>query len=78
MQRSSNSRLGHVQEDTGADGDFDDDYDNDNDSNLDGDDTARLDRRLLGGADNAKSSSENVLALQRVRSLAQRNKMVSL
>ncbi|KAF8956537.1 hypothetical protein BDZ97DRAFT_1925433 [Flammula alnicola] len=89
MKRSSNvttsrssSRLGN-QDDTGAEGDFDDDYDkendNDNESNQDGDDTARLDRKLLSNSnhdDKPKSSSENVLALQRVRSLAQRNRLV--
>ena len=57
-------------EDTGAEGDFDDDHDNENDNENDGDDTARLDRRLLG---NENRSSE---ALQRVRSLAQRNRLV--
>ncbi|KDR83053.1 hypothetical protein GALMADRAFT_221034 [Galerina marginata CBS 339.88] len=84
----SSSRLGNVQmqDDGGQDArpDFDDDYndkendDNDNDGDLDGDDTARLDRRLLtSGNDNmkTKSSSENVLALQRVKSLAQRNRL---
>ncbi|KIM40958.1 hypothetical protein M413DRAFT_28065 [Hebeloma cylindrosporum] len=55
-------------EDTGAEGDFDDDHDNENDNENDGDDTARLDRRLLG----ENSSNE---ALQRVRSLAQRNRL---
>jgi len=58
-------------EDTGVEGDFDDDHDNENDNDNDGDDTARLDRRLLGNGE-----SENVLALQRVRSLAQRNRLV--
>ncbi|KAF8215150.1 hypothetical protein K438DRAFT_1955138 [Mycena galopus ATCC 62051] len=52
---------------TGADAD--DDYDNDNDD--DGEDnTARLDQQRR------HSASENVLALQRVKSLTQRNKMV--
>ncbi|KAJ7705003.1 hypothetical protein B0H17DRAFT_698449 [Mycena rosella] len=46
-----------------------DDYDNDNDHDDDGEDnTARLDQRR-------HSASENVLALQRVKSLTQRNKM---
>lgn len=47
--------------------DDDDDYDNENNDN-DEDNTARLKRN---------SASENVLALQRVKSLTQRNRMVS-
>ena len=65
----SSSSGGGGREDTGAEGDFDDDHDNENDDNDNdgGEDTARLDRRLLD------RSSE---ALQRVRSLAQRNRLV--
>ena len=47
------------------------DFDDDNDNDLEGDDTERLDRRHT-----VKSSSENVLALQRVKSLTERNRMV--
>ena len=47
------------------------DFDDDNDNDLEGDDTERLDRRH-----SVKSSSENVLALQRVKSLTERNRMV--
>jgi len=55
----------------------DDDDDNaDNESNVDdGDDTARMDRRFLDRLQE-RSSTENVLALQRVKNLAQRNRMV--
>jgi hypothetical protein len=49
------------------------DFDDDNDNELEGDDTERLDRRHT-----VKSSSENVLALQRVKSLTERNRMVRL
>ncbi|KAH9480682.1 hypothetical protein JR316_0007282 [Psilocybe cubensis] len=68
----------------GVEGDFDDDYDKENDidneSNFDGDDTARLDRRLLANknmseSDLRKSSSEHITALQKVKTLAQRNRM---
>jgi hypothetical protein len=69
---------------SGTDGDFDDDYDkeneHDNDNNLDGDDTARLDRKLLSAYNvdtlKSKSSSENRVALHRAKSLAQRNRLV--
>jgi hypothetical protein len=47
-----------------------DDYDNDNDDGDGEDNTARLDQQRR------HSASENVLALQRVKSLTQRNKMV--
>ncbi|TFK27559.1 hypothetical protein FA15DRAFT_158380 [Coprinopsis marcescibilis] len=50
------------------DDEYDDNYD---DNENDGDDTARLDR--LGR--HAKSSSENSLALQRVKNLTQRNRL---
>jgi hypothetical protein len=50
-----------------------DDDDDDNDNDNDEDNTARIDRRH-----SLKSPSENVLALQRVQSLTQRNRMVSL
>lgn len=71
------------QEDLGVEGDFDDDYDrandNDNDSNPDGDDTARLDIRMMNNRnEKPRSSSDNVLALQRVRTLAQRNRLVCI
>lgn len=46
------------------------DFDDDNENDLEGDDTERLDRR-----DTLKCSSENVLALQRVKSLTERNRM---
>lgn len=49
-----------------------DDEDDDNDHAGEEDVTARLDRRL-----GTKSPSENIAALQRVKSLAQRNRMVS-
>jgi hypothetical protein len=49
----------------------DDDHDNDYDN--DEDDTARIDKRHSN-----RSSSENAMALQRVKSLAQRNRMVSI
>lgn len=52
------------------DNEGDDDNDNDNDDGEDN--TARLDRRRA-----SKSPSENSLALQRVKSLTQRNRMVS-
>jgi hypothetical protein len=79
----SSSRLGDLYS-SGTDGDFDDDYDKenerDNDNNLDGDDTARLDRKLLSHHTvdtlKSKSSSENRVALQRAKSLAQRNRLV--
>lgn len=69
---------------SGTEGDFDDDYDNeiepDDDCNLDGDDTARLDRKLLSAQSvdtlRGKSSSENRVALQRAKTLAQRNRLV--
>jgi hypothetical protein len=48
------------------------DEENDNDTRDDEDDTARLDIRKQ-----TKSPSENVLALQRVKSLTQRNRMVN-
>jgi len=60
-ERQPESVTGH--------GDFDDDNDNDND--LEGDDTERL---VRGNA--VKSSNENVLALERVKSLTERNRMV--
>ncbi|KAF8157941.1 hypothetical protein B0H34DRAFT_797374 [Crassisporium funariophilum] len=78
VRSRSNSSLAQYPD---TSGDFDDDYDNeknnDNENDLDGDDTARLDRKLLANADNGnhKGSSENVLALQRVKTLAQRNRM---
>ena len=78
----SSSRLGNVsQEDLGVEGNFDDDYDrendNDNDSNPDGDDTARLDIKMMNNRnEKPRSSSDNVLALQRVKTLAQRNRLV--
>lgn len=50
-----------------------DDEDDENDHAADEDITARLDRRL-----GTSSPSENIAALQRVKSLAQRNRMVSL
>ncbi|KAG8214349.1 hypothetical protein J3R82DRAFT_9318 [Butyriboletus roseoflavus] len=50
-----------------------DDEDDENDHAGEEDNTARLDRRLA-----VKSPSENIAALQRVKSLAQRNRMVSL
>ena len=50
-----------------------DDEDDENDHAGEEDNTARLDRRI-----GVKSTSENVAALQRVKSLAQRNRMVSL
>lgn len=50
-----------------------DDNDNDNDNDNDEDNTARLDRRH-----SLKTASENVIALQRVKSLTQRNRMVSV
>lgn len=50
-----------------------DDEDDENDHVGEEDITARLDRRI-----GAKSPSENTAALQRVKSLAQRNRMVSL
>ncbi|KAF5311565.1 hypothetical protein D9611_009505 [Ephemerocybe angulata] len=64
----ASSRLAHTN-------DYDDDYeeDNDNDNDADGDNTARLDRRH-----HVKSSSENVMAMQRVMSLTQRNRMTWL
>lgn len=65
----SSSRLAL---DHGDDGDDDED-DVENDNENDEDNTARLDRMQ-----SQKSSSENVLALQRVKSLTQRNRMVSI
>ncbi|PBK75253.1 hypothetical protein ARMSODRAFT_1000886 [Armillaria solidipes] len=53
-----------------VDPDDDDDYDNDHDNNDDEDNTARLSRRQ-----SSISSSENVQALERVKSLTQRNRM---
>ncbi|KAG7445621.1 uncharacterized protein BT62DRAFT_932779 [Guyanagaster necrorhizus] len=53
-----------------VDPDDDDDYDNDNDNNDDEDNTARL-----NGRHSSISSSENVQALERVKSLTQRNRM---
>lgn len=50
-----------------------DDDDDENDHAGEEDNTARLDLRI-----GAKSPSENIAALQRVKSLAQRNRMVSL
>lgn len=50
-----------------------DDEDDENDFANEEDDTARLDRRYA-----TKNPSENDVALQRVRSLAQRNRMVCL
>ena len=50
-----------------------DDEDDENDHAGEEDITARLDRRL-----GVKSPSENIAALQRVKSLARRNRMVSL
>ncbi|KAK0462051.1 uncharacterized protein EV420DRAFT_1746320 [Desarmillaria tabescens] len=61
-QNGSTSRL--------VDPDDDDDYDNDHDNNDDEDNTARLSRRQ-----SSISSSENVQALERVKSLTQRNRM---
>jgi hypothetical protein len=46
---------------------------NEIENELDEDDTARLDLRR-----NSRSPSENVLALQRVKSLTQRNRMVRM
>ncbi|KAF9533203.1 hypothetical protein CPB83DRAFT_536897 [Crepidotus variabilis] len=79
----SSSRLGdRSMEDAGADADFDDDYDAndlDNDNNADGDDTARLNRKPLGGSSNelekSRGSTENQSALLRAKSLAQRNRL---
>ena len=50
-----------------------DDEDDENDHAGEEDNTARLDHRI-----GVKSPSENIAALQRVKSLAQRNRMVSL
>lgn len=50
-----------------------DDEDDENDHAAEEDNTARLDRRI-----GVKGPSENIAALQRVKSLAQRNRMVSL
>ncbi|KAG2009663.1 hypothetical protein CC2G_012565 [Coprinopsis cinerea AmutBmut pab1-1] len=64
----SSSRQAHLHDDEPhhyGDHDLDDDT-----NDLDGDDTARLDRRLYG-----KSSNDNKSALQRVMSLTQRNRM---
>lgn len=68
---------------SGTDGDFDDDYDKENEhdnDNLDGDDTARLDRKLFSAHNldtlKSKSLSENRVVLQRAKSLAQRNRLV--
>lgn len=75
----SSSRQGHVQDEVVEESaDYDDDYDKDNDheSNADGDDTARFDRRLLASNDHDKSSSENMIALQRAQNLAKRTRMV--
>jgi hypothetical protein len=51
-----------------AEEDEENDHDNDNDE----DSTARLDRRR-----SMKSTNENIEALQRVKSLTQRNRLVS-
>lgn len=68
---------------SGTDDDFDDDYDKENEhdnDNLDGDDTARVDRKLFSAHNvdtlKTKGSSENRVALQRAKSLAQRNRLV--
>ena len=82
--RSSSRLSDNRRDDSGADADFDGDYDkendNDNESNLDGDHTARLDRKLHGGITSgtltSRSSSENQAVLQRAKSLAQRNRLV--
>ncbi|KAF9031465.1 hypothetical protein BJ165DRAFT_1411160 [Panaeolus papilionaceus] len=73
----SSTKQHDIDDDEGVYGDVGGDGDDDDEG---GDDTARLDRRLMAGASgglalNAKSSSENVMALQRVRSLAQRNRL---
>lgn len=49
----------------------DDDDDNEHDNDYDEDNTARLDRR-----NSLKAANENTLALQRVKSLTQRNRVV--
>lgn len=54
------------------DDDFHDDFDNDYDNDDGEDNTARLDLRRQS----LNSSNDNVEALQRVKSLAQRNRMV--
>lgn len=82
----SSSRLADHEDKPPADSRFDDDYDRDHehedDSNLDGDDTARLDRNLLSPHSmdtlKSKSSSETKFALQRAKSLAQRNRLVRI
>jgi len=62
------------------DGDYDGAKDNDNESILDGDDTARLDRKLHGRSTfetvKSRSSSENQAVLQRAKSLTERNRLV--
>jgi hypothetical protein len=50
---------------------IDDDDDDENDYSNEEDDTARLDRSHA-----LKSPNENLVALQRVKSLAERNRMV--
>jgi hypothetical protein len=76
--RSSSRLADRSMDDSGVDGDFGDDYDKENDNNdLDGDDTARLDRKQLGGhTDKSNTSNENKAALQKAQSLAQRNRLV--
>lgn len=71
MLNGSNIKTFHAAfQSTVADHHDEDDYDNDNDD--DGEDnTARLNQRR-------HSTSENVLALQRVKSLTERNKMVRI
>lgn len=64
----SSSRQGYLHDDERLSNHDDDEPD---DNNLDGDDTARLDRRL-------HVTSENILALQRVKNLTQRNRMVRI
>jgi hypothetical protein len=65
---------------SGTDGDFDDDYNKEHDNDNDGDDTARLDGKLFSAHSmdtvKSKGSSENKVALQRAKSLAQRNRLV--
>ncbi len=77
--RSSSRLADRSMDDSGVDGDFGDDYDKENDHNndLDGDDTARLDRKqLVGNMDKSNTSSKNKAALQKAQSLAQRNRLV--
>ncbi|TFK71273.1 hypothetical protein BDN72DRAFT_856314 [Pluteus cervinus] len=77
MRRSSGSRSSSRIGRHGEDDDADDDEGLDDTNDIDGNDndednTARLDRR----PGLTKSSKENISALQRVKSLTQRNKMV--